>query len=496
MLAGRILIEPAAHAPREPVLEAAMLGHCPGAADHSALSTSTRRRMREAGFGLEVDCLEGLACGLLSSEDQLRIQALQHLPVPLHSHAEFEQVFPEAKTEPSVYASLIAGDRAWLPMAVRDFFSSGGQRLWVVSIPQDEWSQGFLPDIGEGLHQSWGLRGLATVFPLERLGLVALPDLERLRLPANLVDPRGKRLDNPDPAFLPCTQNLDDDHAERRAPADEYPAAMTLLSLLEPITAALEHYRPDLQCLLTLGLSYSPLAGSTVASPTDLAGLKELLATGVQERRARLRRIQFLFPYFKGPDYALKSATGYVSGLQCLSAQTEGIWRSVAGRSLSTDGAPFPPLEQWQVHQLRDEPGISILHEHKRSIRLDDERLTVPALHPHDYKTNSRSHRSAEVTRFMGYLMRELRQLGNSLIFNASADDPSPRLALERFFNQLYQLGALRGKRVEDAYTISRRELADNVIGYDILVAPAYPLDTIRLAFIRAGDAWEVAANG
>ena len=34
------------------------------------------------------------------------------------------------------------------------------------------------------------------------------------------------------------------------------------------------------------------------------------------------------------------------------------------------------------------------------------------------------------------------------------------------------------------------------VIGYDIAIAPAFPLDVIRLSFIRNRDAWEVSANG
>ena len=493
MLGARIDIAPAVQSAPQPVVEAALLGHCPGTARPAAIGSDSRLLMRQSGFGLEMDLLENLPLPV-ELQDELeqqrqRLTQLQHLPIPLHSHAEFKEIFPQAN-QPCAYRSKLAGDHAWLPLAVKDFFDSGGQRLWLINIPEDEGQHGFLPLLNNGLQESWGLRGLATTFLLENLGLVAMPDLERLQIAPNLQGIPAKRPERPEPAFLPCSENPDNNHTARRRPK-LHGQPLQPTQILSNILAALEAYRPDLQCLFTPGLEYSEEGGQPVIAAADLAAIEE----NKTARYGQLRRIQFIFPYLKNRHGQLKSASGHLLGLQCQQAASQGIWRSIAGQRIDSNSLPFPELDSWQRTALRERPGISLLFHDGRQLSLDDERLAVPALHPGDYSGRSTLQRSAEIRRFMGQLMRELKQLGQSLIFNIDARDAAPRLALENYFNQLYKLGALRGRKASEAYSIRRRELADNAVQYDIEIAPAYPIDTIKLVMTRANDSWGVSLN-
>ncbi len=493
MLGTRIDIAPATQSTPAAVVEAALLGHCPGPVELSAVGDNSRQLMRQSGFGLELDLLENRPLPPQVREalvpQRQRLSQLHHLPLPLHSHAEFSHIFPQATT-PCAYRSKLAGDHAWLPLAVKDFFDSGGQRLWVVSIPEEEGQRGFLPVLHNGLRESWGLRGLATTFLLENLGLVAMPDLERLQIAPNLQGIAAKRLANPEPAFVPCSASTDDDHRERRPP-QSHASPWPLTRLLADVLTALERYRPDLQCLFTPGLAYSPQGGQAVIADSDIDAITEYKDIGY----GQLRRMQFIFPYLKNRHGQLKSACGHLLGLQCRRAASQGIWRSIAGQVIDSNSLPFPPLESRQRQELRESPGISLIFHDGRRLSLDDERLAVPALHPDDYSGQATSQRSAEIRRFLGQLMRELKQLGYSLIFNMDAGDAAPRLALENYFNQLYRRGALRGRTASEAYRISLREAADTVVQYDIEISPAYPVDTISLVMTRANDSWGVSLN-
>lgn len=127
---------------------------------------------------------------------------------------------------------------------------------------------------------------------------------------------------------------------------------------------------------------------------------------------------------------------------------------------------------------------------------LDDERLVVPALHPDDY-AHSRLHsrfdafRSAEVMRFLGYLRRQLQQLGERLVFKTDYRDPTPRLALENFLGQLHRLGALRGKLPEDAFRVKQLQVQEGAAVFEIMLAPALPIDHIRLTFTNRHGEWQ-----
>jgi len=488
-LAARVVLSPRPQSKSALPLEVAMLGHCPGRVRPERLLAlgDAVSAIRSAGFGHEIDAIK-------NDPDNA---SLCHLPILLHSASEFHDLFPDAGNHSAHYRSTLAGDLAWLSPCVDDFFANGGTRLWVVVIPQDEDQQGFFPAENTNLTDVSTLRGLATLLTIPTVGEVCFPDLERLQIPARLPDIPRVRLENPDPVFLPCAQSVQDDHRERRnedeMALDDLPDPLAFQEVLQPVLQWLTRYRPDIQCLLTLPLAYQNQADSPGADPEAL----DLLSTMQNSDKAHhLRQVQFVYPYLRGQGRPLLSPCGIISGRQSAVAQRKGPWRSIAGSPLTSSNLPYPKLKRAAVVQLRESPGISVVELRNRRVELDDERLCVPALPADDYRHAESidrfdGYRTAELMRLMGYLRRQLRQFGEQLIFNSDVRDPRPRLLIERFLRNLWQRGALRGKRAEDAFTIRQIPAGESTLLLEIEIAPALPIDRIRLTFTNSGTDWQ-----
>lgn len=487
LLASRIQLTPRPLRQRTPVLEYGMLGHCPGVARPERLLslTAATEAMAAAGFGKRLA--------------QLRAGTgdLEHLPIPLQSGAEFHDIFPQAASARTRYGSVLAGARAWLAGAVDDFFANGGSRLWVVVVPESGGQQAFLPSPSTQLHDVDTLRGLATLLVIPQLGAIALPDLERLQVPSQLPDIPESEATASTPGFLPCSTPPP---AVPPSPVNLPESAPTALSpgeLLRGLLPWLSRYRPDLQCLLTLPLQYDTQRQIPAA---DEAALETIRRIRDAADGHKLRQVQFLFPYLRGPGSRLRTACGAIAGLQSATAQNEGPWRSVASRTIVTRDLPFPALPIARQVQLRDDPGVSVLIRRPRGTMLDDERLSVPALPPEDYVRHKspeqfEAFRSAEIMRFMGYLRRQLQLLGDRLVFNLDFRDPRPRLLLERFLRQLYQQGALRGQLPEQAFQVRQLSSQEGTALFEIMIAPALPIDRLRLTFTNRHGEWQGAVG-
>lgn len=495
-LGARIELNPRPIQRTQVVLDVGMLGHCLGAVRIQRLLAmpGILAEMRSAGFAARVDAL-------VKNPDAADIRDLYHLPIPLHSSAELDDIFPEARFLETRYSSVLAGDSAWLPQAVDDFFANGGERLWLVRVPEEAGAQGFFSPFATQLQDVASLRGIACLLAISSIGLIALPDLERLQIPAQLPDIPRKRLRNPQPKFLPLQLVLDDGHRERRHSSEigDEPAPLPLLSVLRELLSFSAAQRPDVQFLLSFPLGYSSGLAAPCVNKTELNEIAE--ARG-KPYAYLFRQVQLLFPYLRGRDEQLRSPVGVIAGAISGSAKNLGVWRSVAGRLLVSQAQPYPKLDIQQTIALRDLPGLGILNYRIGQLTLDDERLMVPALQRSDYLASAtyserlNGTRSAEVVRFLGYLMRQLQALGERLIFNTDPQDPRPKILLEGFFRNLYRQGALRGKVAEEAYSIRRASAADNVIAFDIQIAPAYPIDKIVMTFINRDGEWVSAVQG
>ena len=514
-LAGaRIALTPRPVRPQQVALDVAMLGHYPQAGrvrlERLRALTAALDDMRGAGYGKAVDAL--LANQLPDGRPLPDAwHNLFHLPLPFRSAAEFHDVFPDARSLDGRYVSTLAGKRCWLAQAVDDFFANGGERLWVVRIPETpadstlSAQQEFLPAGEPKLHEVDSLRGLATVLAIPSLALVTLPDLERLQVPPRLPDVPRVRIENADPQFVPCGTNTDDDHRERRysSEIEAQPEPLPLETLLRGVLHLIGKYRPDVQCLFTLPLAYSGSTDAPVADPQALQRIAQIRATGSGHR---LRHIQFLFPYLRGSQYSLCSAVGVVAGKIAAVARSKGPWHSIGAQPLISSALPYPRLSLAQTLALRDEPGVGVLNlqqgfGHSGRLMLDDERLSVPALPPEDYvnmtdRNRLEGFRSGEIMRLLGFLRRQLQALGEQLVFNADVTDPRPRLLLERFFHRLYQQGALRGALPEQAWHIVQSNPSKGAIQFDIEIAPAFPIDRIHLTFINQNGEWQGEVQG
>lgn len=500
LLGQRIVLSPRPQQRREPALDVALLGHCPGRARRARLLAlpGILDDMRSAGLGAQADAL---LSGREADGTPLD-EALYQRPIPLRASAEFHDIFPDAARAPTRYVSLLAGSRAWLPQAVDDFFANGGTRLWVMRIDENLEQAGFLPGPAAQLHDPQTLQGLACLLVIPSLAVIALPDLERLQIPARLPDVPRVRLDNPAPRFLPCSaQPETDDHRERRYPRelDDMPAPAPLEQVLRALLPLLGRQRPDVQLLLTLPLAYSGEIDSPVLDPQALTRLQQL-RDAADGSGHLLRHIQFLFPYLRGPRFALHSAVGLIAGKQAGMARSHGPWHSIGAQPLLCEGLPYPRLTLASGLALRDQPGIGILCQRRgfggrSQLSLDDERLLVPALPPADSAGSAGTAglsglRSAEIMRFMGFLRRQLQALGEQLVFNIDPQDPRPRLLLEQFFRRLYQLGALRGQVPEEAFRIHQSLPQEGALQFDIEVAPAFPIDRLHLTFANRHGEW------
>lgn len=484
-LGARIKLNPRPARQTIAALEVAMLGHCPGRARIGRLLAlpDALEEMRLSGFGTRVDALS-------SGADT----DLYHLPVPFRSSAEFEDIFPDTFSTSTQYASKIAGEQAWLPLAVEDFFANGGEKLWVVRVPEEEGDRGFLPVFDAPLYDTESLRGLAAVLVLNNVGLVALPDLERIQIPAFLPDIPSMHLVDAEPQFLTCNIKADEGASGQGSSHHiaEQATPLPLLLVLRKILSLINRHRPDIQCLYSLPLGYSEVLASPAIDETAIAGLEVARS---QNGAHLLRQVQLLFPYLRSDHYQLQSAVGVIAGLIAGSARRRGIWRSVAGTPILTGGRPYPPTCLAQTIALRESPGVGVIVQRSGKVALDDERLTVPALHRNDYESSQYSEslhgmRSAEVVRFIGFLKRQLKSLGERLVFNVGYDDPRPRLILEKFFLGLYSQGALRGDLPEKAFTIRQASDREAVIAFDIEITPAHPIDKIVLTFINRQGEW------
>ena len=486
LVGSRVALTPRPVRRRDAALEAAMLGHCPGRVRLERLLAlpDALAEMRANGFGPRVDAIL-----------QGRDADLHHLPIPLYATAEFSDIFPDAHRQETQYESLLAGKKAWLAQAVEDYFANGGEKLWIVRIPQSQSHAGFIPAGGGALHDVASLQGLATVLVIPTVGVVAFPDLERLQVPARLPDIPRIRLENPDPRFMPCGTDLEDDHRERRY-SEEIPDADQpphIGELLPQFLDLLTRHRPDLTCLFTLPLTYSGSLGRPVADNGALEWIDAVRRSG---GGPKLRLVQFLFPYLRGPRFGMRSPTGLVAGLQAGVARRGGPWRSMAGRPMVTDALPYPRFSRARLLRLREDPGVGVLQVRNRRVSLDDERLCVPALHPDETAGASDlkrfdGFRSAEVQRLLGYLRRQLQALGETLVFNMDYRDPRPRFALEQFFRRLHAGGALRGALPQDAFRITESHSREGTMIYEIMVAPAFPIDRLYLTFSNLNGAWQ-----
>lgn len=496
---GRVSLLPETRLHRTPLFDVAMIGHVErdAALDYLFSNSAMLDDMRMAGYS---DLLDLLRAENENTTQPLRAHPLQGVPIPLRSLEEFQQLFSIPVTLPTEekFVSRLGGDYPWLPIAIADFFQAEvmqlPRRLWIIVVPQRQGTAAFLtpdsavppasnaqPDVAitfstRALQVAELLQrqpALLRALDLPNLGLLCLPDFERLHIPPSLSHIPRLRVANPVPAFLPCGTNTNDGITEvgaiQVAPPDESPHFIAHLQRLLRVIAA---YRRDVNLLLAFPLDVK--RNAELPQHSQLATIQ--LDQWKQSADAYLlRNVQLVFPYLQDVRGNLSSPCALLAGKTLASASTRGEWRSIAGIALPTQKHTFPSCSLKLVGQLRDQVGLAVLHEENGAVQLDDERLSVA------YVATQPSTNSGELARFMGGLLRALESIGLSLVFENQLAVDQSEIVLRDFFTRLHARGALRGRRAEDAFSIQRQRNDSGLVIVEIELAPAIALDHIQV---------------
>ncbi len=504
---------------RTPLFDVAMIGHleCAADLDYFFSNSAMLADIRVAGYSDLLDLLR-------SCHDQYKIELdkykadqvknkdeknkpkilpaffLQGLPIPLRSLEEFQQLFPSLETLPAnlKFISRLGGNYPWLPLAIADFFQAQvmqlPRRLWIIAVPQELGSAVFMtPDAAVAPASNAQLDtplkskssaqqldellqrqpALLRVLDLPNLGLLCLPDFERLHIPPSLTHIPRLRIANPLPAFLPCSSNTDDGVSETSEVGTEEPDESVLFVLhLQRLLRLIARFRRDVNLLLAFPFDVNRNAEVPRHSLLAIEQLQEWQKNGDANL---LRHVQLVFPYLQDARGNLSSPCALLAGQTLASATRHGEWRSIAGIALPTLKRIFPAVSLKLCAQLREAPGLAVLREENAGVQLDDERIPAP------YVADQPSTNSGELARFMGGLQRALENLGLNLVFeNQFAIDQS-EILLRDFFTRLHALGALRGRRPEDAFSLQRQSDAEGQVVFEIELAPAIALDRIQV---------------
>jgi hypothetical protein len=123
--------------------------------------------------------------------------------------------------------------------------------------------------------------------------------------------------------------------------------------------------------------------------------------------------------------------------------------------------------------------GVAPLRFAGAGTMLDDDILAVRRDPP-----SNASRRAAGVRRLMGWLLRNLERLGEQLVFENVLNDGRVELILSDLFDALRQRGALNGRQLDEAVTITRSNPAPNAVRFDIGINMSVPVETIALSFL------------
>lgn len=498
---GRVSLLPETRLHRAPLFDVAMIGHLERNAslDYLFNNPAMLADIRVAGYS---DLLDLLRAEYEQTENALRTHSLQGLPIPLRSLEEFQQLFSLPGSEPAgdIFVSRLGGSYTWLSLAIDDFFQAEvmqlPRRLWIIVVAQAQGSAAFLtpdsavapasnaqPDLilkakprGEQIAELLQRQpALLRALDLPNLGLLCLPDFERIHIPPSLTHIPRLRVANPVPAFLPCGTNTNDGIAEtspiQTAQPDE---SIYFVTHLQRLLRVIATYRRDVNLLLAFPFDVNRNA--------ELPQYSQLAATQLEQWKqgaesSLLRHVQLVFPYLQDARGNLSSPCALLAGKTLASSSTRGEWRSIAGMALATSKRVFPTVSLKLTAQLRDHPGfgLAVLREENAVLQLDDERLPVP------YIVSQPSTNSGELARFMGGLQRALENLGLSLLFENQLAIDQSEILLRDFFTRLHAQGALRGRRPEDAFSIHRQSNDSGQVLVEIELAPAIAIDRIQV---------------
>jgi len=406
---------------------------------------------------------------------------------------------PLAFTDVGSFVAAFPDDDSWLARAVSDYFAAGGLRAWVVRVDAGPLPDGAV-DAGRLLDAIVSANppvraaephtGVEIAAQVPSAGLLVLPDLEYACLAAAEPTPELPSTPPVQAVFRPAADFIEPPTSSIAAPSQ---AATNALAPIDPfgvltrVSAALAVLRPDMICLFALPMGADPTQSQPSLAKRAIkyvhgpdAILAPNLTAGSSAAGADLPQVQALAPLVLDKAGEIATPSGLVAGLLCATAQTDGVWRSIAGRTLPLGVTPLRRIESNALAQLRNS-GIVVLRFVQGGTILEDDIMACWQQRP-----GSALRRAAGGRRLIGWLIRSLQSFGEQLVFENVFDDGRVELVLTSLFAELFKRGALAGGQVSDAFEVTRRRDLDtrNAYNFDIAVATVVAVETIRLQFL------------
>jgi hypothetical protein len=242
---------------------------------------------------------------------------------------------PLAFTDIGSFVAAFPGDDSWLARAVKDYFAAGGRRAWVVRIGERAAPLDAYLNAGPPVLAAEPQNAISIAAQVPSAGLLVLPDLEQACLAAAAAAPALPSLPPPDPVFRPAK-----DFVEPTAPSVAMPSQVAQTApfdVLRRVSAALAVMRPDMIFLFALPVGADPTLSQPALANRAVAYVH---GAATPDPTTDLPQVQALAPLVRDASGEIATPSGLVAGLLCAAAQTDGVWRSVAGRSLPLGVTP------------------------------------------------------------------------------------------------------------------------------------------------------------
>ncbi len=290
----------------------------------------------------------GAATGAIAAAAQLGFEpepddlSLTNLPLAFSSAASFAAAFP--------------GDDGWLARGVRDYFNAGGQRAWVIRVvvdPNDPLRAYMRPN--PATIANLPLTGVEIAMQVPSAGLLLMPDLEYLCLAS--VSPAAPAVPSVPPAppgFRPAADFV------APPPASNLPPVPPVVAVLP--NNVLTRASATLRSVASRHALPVRVAGRRRSDPLGAGSGHKGRGLSLWQRRHRPgpAQVQAFAPLLRDPSGAIASPSGMIAGVLSASAQTDGVWRSIAGRTLPFGGTPLRRIESNALDGLR-KSGVATL---------------------------------------------------------------------------------------------------------------------------------------
>jgi len=465
-----------------------------------------------------------------------QIQKLHDVPVPIDTWEVFDHLFAwEQRPARADVAAPGEFTATYLGAAVRNFFSQGGRKCYVVRLG-DPWPLFSLAGSEEGrvklcrnrhrqvladglpspsARETW--RGVGHVFGLPDVSLLCVPDLPDLFANDPVPQPESEVSPLSEERFVECADHVaspsDPNRTRRlRAPRCDESGYEQWSACVGRIGQLLARHAREVQFIGAVPLPVED-TDVDISAPPSADRVRRRGAAARSAGQAQWSRageiqtafVQLTYPWIRSREStdcpeALASPDGFLAGLLANNALTRAAWRS-AGNLPAPHVSDLEPIPDQEL-LFRDLPATG---DHARSLRLL-ERVSLFAPTPGGFRLISdvttdddEAYRPASLNRLVSVIVRAARLIGEDLSFQNSGEALWGRVhdALSDLLAGLWQDGALAGTTPEDAFevrcdrsTMTQDDLDNGRVIARVQFTPAPPIAhiTVVLALNEGGQ--------